>query len=275
VSGVDADDVGVEEVRGIRKWDTCFPYAIIDAEKSKIEKWSPIRNYWGDWTPVSVDQPCLIFTTNDALPKSEFRNRMKILSMDVSFPSNPEDPGFHDAQDDLAQVLERENPIFSYVARRMLERQPWTEGSGTVEDVRRIVCEFYEEADREQPEYFPAEQPAEKMYDTGRIKWQRDIQGGRITFESEPDGINADFDREDWEVYDYEKRLAKRFMSDKSGTSVYIGAPEEFAEWVGYSVEELLNGPSEADESLDEADRLDKNSDDDNSGGFLSRLFGT
>jgi len=86
ISGVDADDVGVKEVRGVREWDTCFPYAIIDAEKEKIQRWSPIRNYWGDWTPTSVDQPCLIFTTNDALPKSEFRNRMKILSMDVSFP---------------------------------------------------------------------------------------------------------------------------------------------------------------------------------------------
>jgi hypothetical protein len=28
-----------------------------------------------EWTPTSVDQPCLIFTTNDALPESEFRSR--------------------------------------------------------------------------------------------------------------------------------------------------------------------------------------------------------
>jgi hypothetical protein len=242
ISGVDADDVGVGEIRGIREWDTCFPYAIIDAEKRKIQNWSPIRNYWGDWTPTSVDQPCLIFTTNDALPKSEFRNRMKILSMDVSFPSNPEDPGFREAQEDLAAVLERQNPIFSYVARRMLTEQPWTDGTGTIEDVRHIVRNFYEEADRVQPEYFPADEPTEKTHDTGRIKWQRDIQGVRVSFESEPNAITADFDREEYEVYDYEKRLPKRFMSDKSGSSVYIGAPDEFAEWTGYSVEDLLNG---------------------------------
>jgi hypothetical protein len=272
VSGVDADDVGVEEIRGIRQWDTCFPYAIIDAEKSKIEKWSPIRNYWSAWTPTNVDQPCLIFTTNDALPKSEFRNRMKILSMDVSFPSNPEDPGFHDAQEELAEVLEQENPIFSYVAYQMLTERPWTEGSGTIEDVRRIFCEFYERADREQPEYFPAKQPAEKMYDTGRIKWQRDIQGGRVTFESEPNGINANFDREDWEVYDYEKRLDKRFMSDKSGTSVYIGAAEEFAEWVGYPVDQLLGGVSQLDGDTD-SDQAKKPDDGDGSQGIISRLF--
>lgn len=272
VSGVDADDVGVGEIRGVREWDTCFPYAIIDAEKRKIQSWSPIRNYWGDWTPTSVDQPCLIFTTNDALPKSEFRNRMKILSMDVSFPSNPEDPGFHEAQEDLGEVLQRQNPIFSYVARRMLTEQPWTDGNGTIEDVRRIVDSFYEEADRVKPEYFPADQPAEKEYDTGRLQWQRDIQGGRVEFESEPGAITATFDREDYEVYDYEKRLDKRFMSDKSGRSVYIGAPEEFAEWAGYSLDELLDG-SASDPDIDE-DESEGSEETDDSGGFLSRLLG-
>jgi len=275
VSGVDADEVGVKEVRGIRKWDTCFPYAIIDAEKEKIQRWSPIRNYWGDWTPTSVDQPCLIFTTNDALPKSEFRNRMKILSMDVSFPSNPEDPGFREAQEDLAEVLERQNPIFSYVARRMLTEQPWTDGNGTIEDVRRIFREFYEEADRNEPEYFPAEEPAEKTYDTGRIKWQRDIQGGRVTFESEPDAITAEFDREEYEVYDYEKRLPKRFMSEKSSTSVYIGAPEEFAEWIGYSVDELLNGAAETGTDISQQNRGSRDNEaEGESTGFLARLLG-
>ena len=279
VSGVDADEIGVKEVRGIRKWDTCFPYAIIDAEKKKLQRWSPIRNYWGEWTPTSVDQPCLIFTTNDALPKSEFRNRMKILSMDVSFPSNPEDPGFRAAQEDLAEVLERHNPIFSYVARQMVRRKPWTNGTGTIEDVRRIICEFYDEAGREQPEYFPSDEPAEKTYDTGRIKWQRDIQGGRVTFEREPQAITADFDREEYEVYDYEKRLPKRFMSEKSSTSVYIGAPDEFAKWIGYSVETLLNGVAE-----EETDRADTSgasetqaSEEDNGQrpkGIISRILG-
>ena len=275
ISGIDADEVGVKEVRGIREWDTCFPYAIIDAEKEKIQRWSPIRNYWGDWTPTSVDQPCLIFTTNDALPKSEFRNRMKILSMDVSFPSNPEDPGFREAQEDLAEVLERQNPIFSYIARRMLTEQPWTDGNGTVEDVRRIFREFYEEADRAQPEYFPAEEPAEKTYDTGRIKWQRDIQGGRVTFKSEPDAITAEFDREEYEVYDYEKRLPKRFMSEKSSTSVYIGAPEEFAEWIGYSVDELLNGATETNTDVSQQNRGSRDGEAKaESTGFLTRLLG-
>jgi hypothetical protein len=201
---------------------------------------------------------------------------MKILSMDVSFPSNPEDPGFREAQDDLAEVLERQNPIFSYVARRMLTEQPWEDGTGTIEDVRRIVREFYEEADRQQPEYFPADEPAEKTYDTGRINWQRDIQGGRVSFEPEPGAITAEFDRDGYEVHDYAKRLPKRFMAEKSASSVYIGAPEEFAEWAGYTVDELLNGVAETgmdntEEPEDEEESTDSN---DESGGFLSRLLG-
>lgn len=274
ISGVDADEVGVKEIRGIRKWDTSFPYAIIDAEKEKIQRWSPIRNYWSDWTPTSVDQPCLIFTTNDALPKSEFRNRMKILSMDVSFPSNPEDPGFRDAQDDLADVLKRQNPIFSYVARRMLTEQPWEDGTGTIEDIRRILREFYQEAGRTEPEYFPADEPAEKTYDTGRINWQRDIQGGRVSFEPEPGAITAEFDRDRYEVHDYAKRLPKRFMAEKSASSVYIGAPEEFAKWAGYTVDELLSGVAETGMGHAEThDDEESGESDDASGGFLSRLF--
>jgi hypothetical protein len=201
---------------------------------------------------------------------------MKILSMDVSFPSNPEDPGFREAQEDLSEVLERQNPIFSYVARRMLTEQPWTDGNGTIEDVRRIVREFYDEAGREQPGYFPADEPAEKTYDTGRLKWQRDIQGGRVTFEPEPNAITADFDREEYEVYDYEKRLPKRFMSEKSSTSVYIGAPEEFADWIGYSVDELLNGAAETSTAdVNSPSSGEETSEDsDESGGFFSRLLG-
>jgi hypothetical protein len=205
-------------------------YATIDAEK-KIQNWSPIRNYWGEWTPASVDQPCLIFTTNDSLPKSEFRNWMKILSMDVSFPSNSEDPEFYKAQGTLQDVLERRNPIFSYVARRLLDRRPWTEGTGTVEDVRHIIREFYETAGRPIPDYVPAHEPAEKQFDTGRLKWQRDIDGGRVSFQREPDALRAEFDREDWDMYEYGKRLDKRFIADKSGRSMYIGAPVAFADW--------------------------------------------
>ena len=136
----------------------------------------------------------------------------------------PEDPGFREAQEDPSEVLERQNPILSYVARRMLTERPWADGNGTIEDVRRTVREFYDRAGRDRPECFPADEPAERTSDTGRLDWQRDIRGGRVTFEPEPNAITADFDREEYEAYDYERRLPRRFMSENpppASTSAY------------------------------------------------------
>ena len=82
------------------------------------------------------------------------------------------------------------------------------------------------------------------------------------------------FDREEYEVYDYEKRLPKRFMSEKSSTSVYIGAPEEFADWIGYPVDELLNGAAETSTDTQQSASTEGESDMNDSGGFFSRLLG-
>jgi hypothetical protein len=81
-------------------------------------------------------------------------------------------------------------------------------------------------------------------------------------------------------VYEYEKRLDKRLMTDKSGRSVYIGAPRVFAEWIGCSVEKLLADPDKEEVTVDSAeddtdgDSNDAESDDAESTGFLERLFG-
>lgn len=76
-------------------------------------------------------------------------------------------------------------------------------------------------------------------------------------------------------MYGYEKRLPKRFMSEKSSTSVYIGAPEEFAEWIGYSVDELLNGAAETGSEISQQNRgPEDNGNDSESTGFIARLLG-
>jgi hypothetical protein len=65
-------------------------------------------------------------------------------------------------------------------------------------------------------------------------------------------------------------------MSDKSGRSVYIGAPEEFATWVGYTVEELLEDPSDVS-STDEVSMStaeDDRPEPTESEGWISRIFG-
>jgi hypothetical protein len=64
-------------------------------------------------------------------------------------------------------------------------------------------------------------------------------------------------------------------MSDKSGTSVYIGAPKEFAEWVGYSVDELLDGPAENGDTTDQPAESDVTPEETDSPGFFRRLLGS
>lgn len=234
--GADGDDFTKTTVRALREIDTCFPYVVSDVTKQRIEQADPLRNFWEDaWSPdLGVDYPAIIFTSNDSRPKEWFRNRSKLLYFDVVFPSNPDDEGFHEAQRDLNRILEQTNPLFGYLAHELLERQPYREGTSTVEDVRGLLVEFYERAGRELPEYFPAEGPAERVYDIGKRKWENAYHRGAVSFErlDDADGhIVAEFDLEGWEVYTYQKVLPKRMRPEKSGRTIVIKNPEAFLEW--------------------------------------------
>jgi hypothetical protein len=56
---------------------------------------------------------------------------------------------------------------------------------------------------------------------------------------------------------------------------VYIGAPEEFAEWVGFSVEELLSDETAAEMEGGDSESLNRETEaEDESSGFLSKLLG-
>lgn len=63
-------------------------------------------------------------------------------------------------------------------------------------------------------------------------------------------------------------------MSEKTSSSVYIGAPEEFAEWIGYSVDDLLNGTAAEENDSGQDVETQETAEADDSGGLFSRLFG-
>ena len=51
--------------------------------------------------------------------------------------------------------------------------------------------------------------------------------------------------------------------------------PEEFAEWIGYSVDELLNGAAETGSEISQQNRgPEDNGNDSESTGFIGRLLG-
>jgi hypothetical protein len=229
----DADDVGKNQIRSLRNIDTVFPYVISDISKQKIERIDTLRNFWQDsWHPSNdIAYPTLIFTSNDSRPNDWFRNRAKMLHFDVAFPSNPEDEGFYDAQADLNEILDVPNPIFSYVSRRILREGLYTEAGGTVGDVRAILSDFYETAQREKPAYFPDE-PANREYNIGKRKWRQARERGDVSFEQKQDHLIAEFELEPHELYSYRKTLPTKMRPEKSGRTIIIKNPDDFREWL-------------------------------------------
>ncbi len=234
----DADAIGKREIRALREVDTVFPYFISDIAKDKIERIETLRNYWKDsWHPdIEVAYPTLIFTSNDSRPNDWFRNRAKMLHFDVVFPSNPEDEGFYPAQSDLNEILEVRNPIFGYVSRRILQEAYYTTGDGTVNDVRQIFTEFYKQADRPVPSYFPAHEPAPKQYSIGKRKWKSAYERDDIVFEQRENHLIAKFDLETHELYSYRKVLPTKARAEKSGRKIIIKNPSYFKEWIDIEI---------------------------------------
>lgn len=254
-SGADADDIGKTQIRALQNIDTVFPYVVSDVSKQKIERIDTLRNFWQEWHPSNeVAYPTIIFTSNDSRPKDWFRNRTKMLHFDVAFPSNPEDEGFYEAQADLNEILDVRNPIFAYVSRRILNEERYLDPGSTIGDVREIFLEFYDQAEREPPRYFPHE-PANRQYNIGKRKWRQARDRGDVTFERREDHLIADFDLEPHELYSYRKTLPTKMRAEKSGRNIIIKNPEDFQMWLD-------------DKSVNDDDPASER------GGFLSRLLG-
>jgi hypothetical protein len=247
--GADADDVGKTEIRALRSIDTVFPYVISDVAKQKIERIDTLRNFWQDsWHPTNdVSYPTLIFTSNDSRPNDWFRNRAKMLHFDVAFPSNPEDEDFYAAQQDLNSIFDTQNPIFPYVSRRILQDEMYVDADSTVDHVREVFQDFYRQADRETPSYFP-DDPANREYNIGKRKWRNARERGDVQFDRRDDHLIADFDLEPHELYSYRKTLPTKMRPEKSGRKIVIKNPDDFYEWLEIR-------------------------DTNNTGGLLSRLF--
>ena len=231
--GADADDVGKNQIRSLRNIDTVFPYVVSDISKQKIDRVDTLRNFWEDsWHPSNeVAYPTLIFTSNDSRPNDWFRNRAKMLHFDVAFPSNPEDEGFYKAQEDLNAILDARNPIFSYVSRRLLTEERYLDAGGTVGDVRQVLLEFYDRADRDVPKFFPRE-PANRKYNIGKRKWEQAYKRDDVTFERRENRLIAEFNLEPHELYSYRKTLPTKMRPEKSGRSIIIKNPDGFEEWI-------------------------------------------
>ena len=183
-----------------------------------------------------------------------------MLHFDVAFPSNPEDEGFYGAQEDLNEILDANNPIFAYLSQRILEDEIYLDAGGTVDDVRQIFIDFYDQVGREPPKYFP-KAPANRQYNIGKRKWRQVFEREDVVFDRRGDPLIADFDLEPHELYSYRKTLPTKMRPEKSGRNIIIKNPNDFEEWLEMG-------------KLGVADGEKNDADTDTSGGLLSRLFG-
>jgi hypothetical protein len=236
-AGADADQIGTKDIRRLREINTPFPFIINDIEKDKIRQISAFRNFWKDWQPSQdISYPTIILTSNDTRPKDWFRNRARMLHFDVVFPSNSEEENYYDAKEDLERILTQHNPIFRFVARRLLTAERYADGDGTVKHVREIMLEIYNDANRPVPEYFPRK-PASREYNVGKRKWNNAIERGDVQFEEQNDQLIAEFDAESSEVYSFRKTLDPKCKPEKVGRRIIIKNPEHFRNWVETDLE--------------------------------------
>jgi hypothetical protein len=167
-SPADADEIGVKSIRTLRQAGSSFPFAADDIEKDKIRRLDPLRNYWSRWEP-DRRYPTLIFTSNDRKPRKWFRNRSKMLRLDVMFDPGPE------AEAEVQGLIEQESPLFSWIAQDLIEKYQ-SGAAGMKKDAlapaRQSLLDLYDRAGRERPQYM-GERPTEKRYDPGRRAWRR------------------------------------------------------------------------------------------------------
>lgn len=230
----DADEIAVRRLRAMRNVDTAFPLVVDDITKQKIAGFDVLRNFWRQWTPaLDVQYPALVFISNDKRPKQWFRNRAKLLHFDVKFTSS------HRGEAEVNRLIEAHNPLYAWVSHRLFERGPSLaeEGDDVLEDVRAVMLDLYEHADREVPEYFPRE-PAEVIYDPGKRLWQTAYDQDVFDLREEGETYVAEFELESTEVYRYEKNLPTHVRGEKRGREVIIKNRDGFIEWLDRPVEQ-------------------------------------
>lgn len=235
----DADEIGVKSIRSLRQAQSAFPFVVDDIEKDKIRRLDPLRNYWARWEP-GQQYPTLIFTSNDRKPRKWFRNRSKMLALNVMFDPGPE------AEAEVQGLIEQGSPLFGWIAQDLVEKYR----ADTVEmdndplaPVRRSLFRLYERAGRERPAY-AGERPAEKRHDPGRRAWRRLSREQLFDIERRQNKLYIEFEEEmrTWKIAEFRRKLPTQIRADQEGRRIVIRSPGQFKEWLGDTGPEGLAG---------------------------------
>jgi hypothetical protein len=227
---LDADEVGLKKFRMLRQAHSSFPLAVDDIEKSKVHRLDPLRNYWTRWDEESRF-PTILFTSNDRKPQAWFRNRSKMLSLNVRFNPTPA------AEAEVQDLIQTESPLFGWVAHRLLTEAPpgerWMEAD-VLAPVRAVLFDLYDRAGRPVPPYLHDE-PAEQRYDPGRREWRRMAADDQFTAERRRDDLYLEFDDDirPWKIAEFRRHLPANVRADQEGRRIVVRSPDRFEDWLG------------------------------------------
>lgn len=227
----DADEIGVKSIWKLRQAGSSFPFAVDDIEKDTIRRLDPLRNYWFQWEQGRRYPPTLIFTSNDRKPPKWFRNRSKMLRLDVMFDPGPE------AEAEVQRLIGQGSPLFAWIAQDLIEKYL----SGTAEmskdalaPIRRSLLSLYDRAGRERSRYMGT-RPAEKRCDPGRRAWRRLSREALFEIKECHDKLYVEFDEEmrPWKVGEFLRKLPTRTRAEQEGHRIVVRSPEQFKAWIG------------------------------------------
>jgi hypothetical protein len=209
---------------------TAFPFIVDDIDKGKVER-DILKTYWQLWDGTT-SCPSFIFVSNHNKPKSEYRTRMKILDFQVVF--NPDG----NERTEAAEIAQRDNPLFAYFSHLMFQQDISLPDQGDkLAPARAVFRQLYELADREIPDFFPKDGPAEMAYDRGREMWRNAFQNDRFTIKEVNGVVEADFSDflDGAEVYQFLYVVPSHIRANKGGAIIEFPQPERFYRWLGIS----------------------------------------
>lgn len=218
-----------DTIERCRASNTIFPFLVDDVDKDNVER-DILKTYWTGAWDGSVAFPTFIFTSNDGNPKSEYRTRMKMLEFDVVFNVEGHE------REQTAKIIKRSNPLFAWFSHLMFKKNiVLPDQTDKLAVAREVFSELYEYADREQPDYFPASEPAEHTYDHGRRRWKEAWDIGLFDIEERNGVLLADFSEnlDKYAVYRYDKVVPSTIRTECQRTRIQFDQPEKFYKWTG------------------------------------------
>ncbi len=232
---IDGDRIGSKLPDTAREPQSSFPVVVDDVERKKFKSLGGLRNYWDEWDNNLF--PTFIMTSNENKPNDWFMNRAKMLHFKLMFE------GTSEARLRVREIIEKDNPLFKWVAHRLL-RHPISVSDLQDEDtnrddllapIREVLLELFDQSSHDVPDYFP-QRPAEWEHDVGHKRWIEAYENDYFDLSTQNNRIVASFEDsfQNYEIDNtYVQNLPGHIRANRHRREVYITSADEFETWLG------------------------------------------